>query len=153
MKEHGVMTPNSRSAQPSNAQHGFSLVEVLIAIAILLFGIAAVIRMFPLSLTNTQQAAQRTVVAELADSSLNRMRTAGAEHVWETVARLRGIYEMYLFDVTLDQFGRAGNLYDSYWTHVTPMRGAQDTFLQRITFTVDLPDDRQRTFVTYVSDQ
>jgi len=33
------------------------------------------------------------------------------------------------------------------------MRGAQDTFLQRITFTVDLPDDRQRTFVTYVSDQ
>lgn len=134
-------------------QAGFSLVEVLIAIAILLFGVVAVIRMFPLSLTNTQQAAQRTVVAELADTSLNRLRMAGAEHVWETVARLRGIYEMYLVDVTVDQFGRAGSLYDNYWTRVTPMRGAQDTFLQRITFTVELPDDRQRTFVTYVSEQ
>jgi prepilin-type N-terminal cleavage/methylation domain-containing protein len=148
MKEYGVMHPHARRNQA-----GFSLVEVLIAIAILLFGIAAVIRMFPLSLTNTQQAAQRTVVSELADTSLNRLRAAGAEHVWETVARLRGIYDMYLTDATMDQFGRAGNLYDNYWTRVTPMRGAQDTFLQRITFTVELPDERQRTFVTYVSEQ
>ena len=137
---------------PRRNRAGFSLIEVLIAVAILLFGIAAVIRMFPLSLANTQQAAQRTVVSELADSSLNRLRTAGGEHVWETIARLRGIYEMYLVDVTVDQFGRAGHLYDNYWTSVTPMSGAQETFLQRVTFTVELPNDRQRTFVTYVSD-
>ena len=137
----------------NHSQGGFSLVEVLIAVAILLFGIAAVIRMFPISLTNTQQAAQRTVVAELAETSLNRLRSAGAEHVWETVARVRGVYEMYLIDGTVGQFERAENLYDNYWTRVTPMRGSQDTFLQRITFTVEMPDERKRTFVTYVSEQ
>jgi prepilin-type N-terminal cleavage/methylation domain-containing protein len=148
MKEHAAMRTH-----PRHSQAGFSLVEVLIAIAILLFGIAAVIRMFPLSLTNTQQAAQRTVVAELAETSLNRLRTAGAEHVWDTVTRLRGIYEMYLIDGTVGRFETAGNLYDNYWTQVTPMRGAQGTYLQRITFTVEMPDERKRTFVTYVSEQ
>lgn len=139
--------------QARRGQSGFSLVEVLIAIAILLFGIVAVVRLFPASLTNVQTAAQRTVAAELAETSMNRLRTAGAEHVWETVARLRDIYQMYQVVGTVGQFETAGNLYDNYWTRVTPMRGAQDTFLQRITFTVDMPNERRSTFVTYVAEQ
>jgi len=148
------MTTNAQN-RPRGTYHakgaevGFSLLEVLIALAILGIAVAFIVSFFPTSLENTQLAAQRAVVSELAESSLNRYRSSSAEHLWETIARLQDIYPMYLASGT----GETQGLYESYYSLFTPLRGAEDTFLQRVTFTVSMPDGRNESFVTYIAEQ
>jgi len=130
------------------SQSGFSLIEVIIAMAILAIGITGVMRFFRTGLQQAQIAQERSVAAELADDRLGRVRMAGARGLLQN----RGtILSSGVFN-NIATAGNAYTFYDGVLTSVHPMAGAVDTFLQRVTFAVEMFDGRREMFVTYVTD-
>ena len=132
---------------------GFTLVEVLIAMAIIIVGIVAVMRFFPLGLRQARIAQERTLAAEMADDHLGRLRFGGARNLMQTDG-LEGIL------LTSDFFSAANvgagaasyQVYNGYETSLQRLHGADEVFLQRVTFTVDMNDGRREQFVTYIVD-
>ncbi len=131
----------------------FTLLEVLVALTVLIVGIVAVMQLFPASLIQARMAAERTISAELANSHLDEIRASGASELFNgnlprgllaSVAAASGIYEEY-------ETGSA--LYEDFSASVARLRGAAEVYLQRVTFTVTLPDGREETFVTFVAKQ
>lgn len=126
---------------------GLGLVEVLIAIAILTIGVAAVLRLFPAALSQSRIAAQRTVAAELARSELAKIRSTSSEFY----AR-QGVYAFGVANVAAAG-ADYGGLYSGYVGTLTRLKGAAASYLQRATFTVLTPEGRSEQFVTYIAKQ
>lgn len=121
---------------------GFTLIEVLIALAILGVGIVAIMQLFPASLRQTRLAAERTIVTNLATSQLSRLQSGD----------LRTNLSAWLQENTLhdlERIERIYALYEGWQTTVHRVPGGPDTY--RVTFTVELANGRQETFVTYVT--
>lgn len=129
-----------------NERKGFTLIEVLVALAILGVAVVAIMKLFPDSLRQARVAAERTIVAELASSRLGQVRAAGAESL------LQG-QPAYLNLSAASQQYKTFLMYDGYTSNVQRMHGSDETYLQRVTFTVKMPDGRLETFVTYVAKQ
>jgi len=125
--------------------NGFTLLEVIVALTILVIGIVAIMQLFPNSLLQARMAAERTVTAELANSVLGQVKASGAEALFDgrVPPNLLSVEEIY----------GAYGLYQGYTTTIQRLNGASEVFLQRVTFTVTFHDGRQETFVTYVADQ
>lgn len=123
-------------------QEGFTLLEVLIALAILIIGIVAVMQLFPSSLLQARIAAERSITAELANSVIGQVRAASAE----------ALYKNAIPPGLLAVHGSYG-LYDGYTTSTNRLGGASEVYLQRVTFTVRFPEGRRETFVTYMAQQ
>ena len=123
-------------------QEGFTLLEVLIALAILIVGIVAIMQLFPSSLLQARIAAEKTITAELANSVVGQIRAASAE----------ALYKDALPPGMLAVYGALG-LYDGYTTTVDRLGGASEVYLQRVTFTVQFPEGRRESFVTYMAQQ
>ena len=121
---------------------GFTLLEVLIALAILLVGIISAMQLFPASLRQARVAAERTSVANLANSELSRLRALD-------VARDFGTWLDKNTLETLSATERAYSLYDGWYTTVQRTGDSTDTY--RITFSVQMMDGRREVFVTYVT--
>lgn len=121
---------------------GFTLLEVVVALSILIVGIVAIMQLFPQSLLQARVAAERTVTAELANSVLGQIRASSAE----------ALYQNKIPSTFLSVYNQYG-LYSGFNTTVERMNGAGDVFLQRVTLTVTFPDGREETFVTYVAQQ
>lgn len=123
---------------------GFTLLEVLIALSVLIFGIVAVMQLFPVSLLQARMAAERTISAELANSVMGEIRASGAAALFyslipaETLNAINRIYQSYA-------------IYEGFTTSVQRMNGGADVFLQRVTFSVEFPEGRRENFVTYVA--
>ncbi|HIE52991.1 MAG TPA: hypothetical protein EYP85_14670 [Armatimonadetes bacterium] len=60
------------SGHPRQSERGITLLEVLIAIVILFFGVLAVLRIYPLGLDLIEQGSQRTIGVRLADNEIQR---------------------------------------------------------------------------------
>ncbi len=143
-----------------NRRHGYSLLEVLIALTILMIGIIAVYRLFPISMREARMAEEKMIAAELADSRLGRLRASGV--TGPTVAGyaerggVGGVYD-YTRLTGISAAESAYTLYESYATILQRMRGAGGIhgghYFQRALFTVRMPDGRDETFVTYVVEQ
>ena len=129
-------------ARTANTRAGFTLLEVLIAIAILVIGITAVMQLFPASLLQARMAAERTVTSELTNSVLGQVRASGAA----------ALFYRRIPPQLLQLQGQEG-LYSGYSATIQRLAGASDMYLQRVTFTVNFTDDRSDTFVTYVAQQ
>ena len=123
-------------------REGFSLLEVLVALGIMVIGIVAVMQLFPTSLLQARMAAERTIAAELANSMMSQIRASGATALF--YGNMAG-----LVNTLYQQYG----LYSAFSTSVQRLEGGPQTALQRVTFTVILPDNRTETFVTYVARQ
>lgn len=123
---------------------GFTLLEVLVALTILVIGIVAIMQLFPLSLMQARMANELTITAELANSVMGQIRASGAEALHggkipqNMLSTAKSVYEIY-------------GLYEGYNTSVQRLNGSSEVFLQRVTFTVDFADGRQESFVTYVT--
>lgn len=128
------MTPR-RHIEPA----GFTLLEVLIALGILLVGIIAVMQLFPLSLSAARQASEDTITSQAAHSILGQVRATSAE----------AVFNDQLPDDLL-KLQRANGLY-GFTTTVQRLAGAHEIYLQRVTFTVTFANDRQETFTTYIT--
>lgn len=150
-----------------NNRHGYSLLEVLIALAILMIGIIAVYRLFPISMREARMADEKITAAELAHSRLGRLRASGvAGPTLMSYAESGTIYDVYMnthHDYTLlAAANSAYSMYESYATVLQRMRGADSIYrpiyyhpiyYQRALFTVQMPDGRYETFATYVVEQ
>ena len=126
---------------------GFTLVEVLIALAILGIGIVGVTVLFPAALHDIQRASGATVSAIYADSVIDDLRARGYQglmamspggtNVAPIIARADETYRLYAEpDVKLIYLQSAAA--DLYATVVVK---------------VPLPDGRVERYVTYVARQ
>jgi len=130
-------------ATDSKSEHGFTVLEVLMALAVLLIGVLALMKLFPMGLQNAQIAQERRQAAGLADERLGMLRMAGSEGLLDERAHP---------DFTgMASINAPFTRYQAYNTHSQRMMGAEDTHLQRVVFTVTLPDGRRESYVTYVS--
>ena len=68
--------------KPNHTEQGFTLLEVLIALAVLLIGIGTVMQLMPISLLYARSAAEQTVASQAADSVLGEVRQMGAESLY-----------------------------------------------------------------------
>lgn len=155
----------------NRTQHGFTLLEVLVAMFILVIGIIAVMQMLPTSLLQARMAAERSVGAQIARNVLGAVRAADAESI--TTGALEQ-YDLSLAGddpdnvieyslLNLDRIDRAEGLVGAprravnpshlygYQTVIQPVPGAEDAHLYKITFVIDYADGRAETYVTYVS--
>ena len=135
---------------------GYSLLEVLVAMAILMIGIIGTYRMFPISMRNAQKAKELVEASELAASRLDQLRagsvtdamvygfTDPASEAWDA-SYTNGTPDI----VPVDMF-RSDYVCKSYATTLQKMDGASGTGLQRAVFTVRMNDGRDETFVTYI---
>lgn len=135
---------------------GYSLIEVLIALAILAVGIVGIMQIFPVTLRQTRVAQERTVVSQTANSMLDSVSTAGGREVFTK----RG--DLELAPLTEDMRDREDEslanpdrtpLYVSRSTTAHRLPSDDDTYLQRVTVNITLPDGRVERFVTYVMEQ
>ena len=126
----------------SDSRGGFTLVEVLVALAILLTGIIAVLVMFPQSLKAARIAAERSITSQAAHSVLSQVRATSAD----------SLYNERLLPGLLHQPQSAASLY-GYSTTVERLSGAAEVYLQRVTFTVQLSNGRTESFTTFVAEQ
>ncbi len=118
---------------------GFTLIEVIVALAILLVGIVGVMQLFPVSLINSRRASERTITSQTAHSVLGQIRASSAE------ALFRGQIPLELI-----QFDNANAIYN-FSTTVEKLGGAAEVYLQRVTFTVSFSDGRSENFTTFVT--
>lgn len=140
-----------------NRRYGYSLLEVLIALTILMIGIIAVYRLFPISMREARMAEEKMIAAELADSRLGRLRASGVAGPtlmgYAESGALVNDYTQLSLSMTADVYA----LYEGYATVLQRMRGAGDIYhpiyYQRALFTVRMPDGRYETFATYVVEQ
>ncbi len=122
-----------------NRGGGFTLLEVMIALAILLIGILGVSVLFPEGLNNARRASQRTITSQTAHSVLGQIRASSAE------ALFRGQIPLELI-----QLDDANAIYN-FTTTVERLGGAAEVYLQRVTFTVTFSDGRSENFTTFVA--
>jgi len=123
-------------------EHGFTLLEVLIAIAILGVGIMAIMQLFPASLNQSRLAAERTAAATAANSELSRLRALNNSGDVSEWIRQNVLHNLTAID-------RAYALYDGWRTTITRTSDSEETY--RVTFHVQMLDGRMETFVTYIT--
>jgi type IV pilus modification protein PilV len=120
---------------------GFTLLEVLIALAILTIGIVAAMQLLPYSLRQSRAAAERTAAAHLANSEMSRLRAMD-------IGQQEG-FRQWLNLNTLRAADASYDLYSGWSTTVQRMGIDSDTY--RVTFSVQMLDGRRESFVTYVT--
>lgn len=130
---------------------GYTFIEMLVAMTILIIGIVFIMRMLPTALRAAHLAGERSVAAQFAGSQLGLTRAAGAE-----------VVQLDDTNFPMSQrlvFNAANSIYDIYsmytgWqSDMQRMSGAAETYLQRVVFSVEMPDGRRESFVTYVTRQ
>ena len=122
-------------------QSGFTLLEVLVSLGIIIIGIVATMQLYPTSLLQARIAAERTVTAQTANSVFGEIRASSAEALFEN----RVPPELLSDPEASSLFG--------YRTTIQRLPGSAGVHLQRVTLTVTFASGRRETFVTYVSRQ
>lgn len=124
---------------------GYTFIEVLIAMTILIVGIVAIMRMLPIALDQSQGANERTLAAIQADQQLGVARAAGAE---DLVLRQNANWRYEL------QGKETGNVMYTAWNRsIQRMADPGGGYLQRVVVSVEMPDGRKESFMTYVARQ
>ena len=133
--------------------NGFTLVEVLVAMAILAIAMVALIQMFPQAMRMSRRAAEKTTVSSLAKTEMGRVKAAGVGDLigpgnW---AVRNGIVQLGATQNVYGAVLKADSLYKG-WT-ATVQRAGAEVDLFRVTFSVELSNGRKEKFVTYVTRQ
>jgi type IV pilus modification protein PilV len=126
-------------------QRGFTLIEVIVALTILSIGIIAIMKLFPRSIQQTRQAAERQQASFLAKTELGNLRSGGVDFEFTTWAADNAFRAIVAAD------GSYTGLYKSMSS--TLKRVSSDVDLYRVTYSVEMFDGRRERFVTYVTEQ
>ncbi len=126
-------------------KHGFSLLEVLIAMTILSVGVFGAMKLFPMTLRQVRAAQERTVASQLAEDRFARLRTAGGRN-------LTYFPDTVFAGNSLFHIEKAEDLYAGYTTSVSAVSRAEEVWLKRASFSVKMPDGRYERFVTIVAE-
>lgn len=137
-----------RKAREMRRNGGYTFLEMLIAMTILIVGIVAIMRMLPIALREAHLAGERSVAAQFADAQLGMARATGGEAL---------MLEPFNFPAsarrTLASAQQTYSMYTGWQAGIERMRGASEVYLQRVVFSVEMPDGRLESFVTYVTRQ
>ena len=104
---------------------GFTLLEILVALSILLVGLTSVLVLFPQSLSQASTANQKTNASNQASEIFGEIGQIGAD-------------ALYYDRVPYDKLRRSSD------------DGSTDSKLQRVTLTVTFPNGTSQTYATYV---
>lgn len=118
---------------------GFTLLEILVALSILLVGLTSVLVLFPQSLSQASTANQKTNASNQASEIFGEIGQIGAD-------------ALYYDRVPYDKLRRSSDD-GSYGFTTTTQRigdGSTDSKLQRVTLTVTFPNGTSQTYATYV---
>jgi prepilin-type N-terminal cleavage/methylation domain-containing protein len=138
-----------------NSRHGFSLLEVLIALLILGVGVMAVMQLFPPSLYQARLSTERVPTAAWADRELNILRSWGlALNAGDTNSP--GMAMPWPVDYTTGVQTAWGNMYLQYNIQSLGVpdvvrKAGQIYYMYRVTLAVPMIDGRYEKFVTYIS--
>lgn len=130
----------------SNFTAGFSLLETLIAMAILAIGILAIILVFPAAMDRQRLNTLRTMTTTVSQTQLNRLKATGSSEELDT------------WLTTLQQQpnlnpGSPESFYVKSWVVSSQPYGEINSGLYRITFGLRLWDNRVEYYTTYVADR
>ena len=129
-------------------QRGFTLVEVLIALAILMIGIMGAFQIFPIALTQIRVARERNIITEIADSKFSQLRGLGGRNLLRHGEQILA----HGFNYDLRSLDGVSAIYETYSTTVSRLNQIGRVNLHRVIFTADMPDGRRERFVTYVTE-
>jgi len=139
------------------AKHGFTLLEVLIAVLVLGIGIIAVMQLFPPSLYQARLATERVPLASWADREMGILRS------WGLSQRADGPRMAWPVDLHKPVETAWGESFMQYTIEPLCVRGmrhstrsslsraAEMYYLYRVTIALPRPDGRYETFTTMVS--
>lgn len=126
--------------------HGFTLIEVLIAMVILGIGILGVTILFPAALRDTQRASGTTVAAMYADSVIDVLRAQG----------YRSIAAMWPSSQQVGILSRADEvyrLYDDADVRILYLVSAVNDLYATVVVKIPFPDGRTEEYVSYIARQ
>lgn len=128
-----------------NRISGFSLLEIVIALAIISGGVVAVFTLFPTAQKLLINSAADNNISNLARTEMSRVRVSGA---------LSTGLNSWLKDNSFQMLSTTASAYDLYQHYgATVSRVSLGKDLYRVTFKVRLNDGREERFVTYVTEQ
>ena len=150
-------------------ESGFTLIEMLIAIAILGIGIAALVDLLPTSIDEMRRAHELTVTSETAASVLSQIQSMSGQALYndQVPARLLEVqheadlitkmsergYTAADIDQVFSQLSlleQTAALY-GYQASVQRLSGDEGVHLQRITVSINSGQGRSQSYTTYVS--
>jgi len=135
---------------------GYTFLEMLIAMTILIIGIVAIMRMLPIALREAHLAGEKSVAAQFADSQLGMARSVGAETLMMNPVSTASPGRILVSELAANAANAAAasyTLYTGWQADYDRQRGAGEVFLQRVVFSVEMPDGRRESFLTYVTRQ
>ena len=133
---------------------GFSLLEILIAMAILIIGVSAVINLFPVGLNASKRAADFTMVGILAQEKMAEVMYLGYDNVGQIHDDLSVIPDS-LATGTKEPFPSPDEEYRWHLDLATTGIPGLDTTLAKVTLWIywnDRGTERIATFITYIAD-
>ena len=71
----------NKTSSPANRRTGISILEAMITIALLMIGILALTKIFPLTLKISQTAEEATIAANLAQAKIEELFSAGYDNI------------------------------------------------------------------------
>lgn len=118
---------------------GFTLVEILVALAILLVGLVSVLILFPQSLSQANTANKKSVSADHAREVLGEISQLGADYLY---------YDQ--IDKDILHKSAEGGVFGYETTIQRIEHGDAESRLQRVTFTVTFPNGTSERYTTFV---
>ena len=135
-------------SQRSHPCNGFTLLEVIVAMAIVGVSVLALIRMLPIGLRNVQMAEERSAASQLANDRFGRIQMIGPRQ-FESTGVTDDLFNRVNADFVEPPYGNF--VFEGLTTTIQPMARSNENGLKRVTFSVELPDGRIESYVTYVS--
>lgn len=150
---------------------GFTLIEVLVSMFILVIGIIGVMQMLPSSILQARMAAERSVGSQVARNVLGSVRAADAESITSgalehydedlddittpdieafPLLNLKRVRSLDVLDPTEFPAVNPTHLY-GYQTIFQPIGGSESNHLYKVVLVLDYADGRTESYVTFVS--
>ncbi len=128
-----------------NKQSGFSILEIVIALAIIAGGLVAIFTLFPSAQKLLTDSSANANISNLARTEMSRVRVGGA---------LSTGLNSWLKDNAFQMIETTASAYELYQHYgASASRVPIGKGLYRVTFKVRLNDGREERFVTYVTEQ
>lgn len=133
---------STRAPARASKEKGFSILELIIAIAVLSIGLVGVLQIFPIGLRASQRAGMMTKASFLAQNKIEDLKLAGFDAITQLPPKipLSGKEEGFEWNIKIDDLSLEG------------VESSSD--MRKVIVTIAWPErntTRSKEFITYVS--